>query len=71
MKCKEKEDRVEEIGDHWQLFVVLLQAVWECRSILTQMTWMIIILLPKGGGEYRGIGLLDPILKVIEKVMVA
>ncbi len=32
---------------------------------------MIIILLLKGGGDYRGIGLLDPIWKVVEKVMVA
>jgi len=35
------------------------------------MTWMIIVLLPKGGGDYHGIGLLDPIWKVVEKVMVA
>ncbi len=34
------------------------------------MTWMIIVLLPKGGGDYHGIGLLDPIWKVLEKVMV-
>jgi hypothetical protein len=32
---------------------------------------MIVVLLPKGGGDYRGIGLLDPIWKVVEKVMVA
>jgi hypothetical protein len=31
---------------------------------------MIIVLLPKGGGDYHGIGLLDPIWKVVEKVMV-
>ncbi len=32
---------------------------------------MIAVLLPNGGGDYRGIGLLDPIWKVVEKVMVA
>ncbi len=32
---------------------------------------MIVVLLPKGGGDYCGIGLLDPIWKVIEKVMVS
>jgi hypothetical protein len=31
---------------------------------------MIVVLLPKGGGNYHGIGLLDPIWKVVEKVMV-
>ncbi len=31
---------------------------------------MIVVLLPKGGGNFRGIGLLDPFWKVVEKVMV-
>ena len=30
------------------------------------MVWMIIVLLPKGNGEYRGIGLLEPFWKVTE-----
>ena len=34
-----------------------------------QMLWMVIVLLRKGGGNYRGIGLLDPIWKVLEVVM--
>jgi hypothetical protein len=34
------------------------------------MSWMIVVLLPKGGGNFRGIGLLDPFWKVVEKVMV-
>jgi hypothetical protein len=62
---------VEGIGDRWRLFVALLQMVWERGSVPTQMTWMITILLPKGGGDYCGIGLLNPIWKVVEKVMVA
>jgi hypothetical protein len=36
----------------------------------TQMSWLIIILLQKVGGNYHSIGLLDPIWKVVEKVMV-
>ncbi len=62
---------MEGIEDHWQLLAALLQVVWQSGSIPTQMTWMIIVLLPKGGGNYLGIGLLDPIWKVIEKVIVA
>jgi hypothetical protein len=71
VKRKEAEDGVEEIGGRWRMFVTLLQAIWERGDIPQQMTWMIIVLLPKGGGDYRGIGLLDPIWKVVEKVMVA
>ena len=35
-----------------------------------QMSWMVIVLLPKGGGDFQGIGLLDPCWKVVEKIMV-
>ncbi len=71
IKRKELEDGVEGIGDHWWSFVALLEAVWQNGPVPTQMTWMIIVLLPKGGGNYHGIGLLNPIWKVVEKVMVA
>ncbi len=66
-----EEGGVEGLGDRWRSFVALLQAIWITGTVPTQMTWMIVVLLPKGGGNYRGIGLLDPIWKVVEKVMVA
>jgi hypothetical protein len=59
------------LGEKWQVFVKLMQAIWEQGSIPEQMKWEIIVLLPKGGGDYRGIGLLEPFGKVIEKIMVA
>ncbi len=30
---------------------------------------MIVVLLPKGGGDYKGIGLLEPLWKVVERIM--
>jgi hypothetical protein len=57
-------------GHKWKIFVELIQAVWDRGEILEQMSWMIVVLLPKGGGDFRGIGLLDPFWKVVEKVMV-
>jgi hypothetical protein len=30
---------------------------------------VIVVLLPKGGGDYRGIGLLEPLWKVVEQIM--
>jgi hypothetical protein len=35
-----------------------------------QMSLMVVVLLPKGGGDFRGIGLLDPCWKVVDKIMV-
>ncbi len=71
IKREEAAHGVEGAGDHWRLFVALMQATWESGTVPTQMSWMVIVLLPKGGGDYRGIGLLDPMWKVVEKIMVA
>ena len=69
MNRKEAEDGVDGIlVDRWWSFVALLQAIGRA---VPQMTWTILVLLLKGGGNYPGIGLLDPIWKVVEKVMVA
>ncbi len=61
---------MEGAGDRWRRFVSLIQATWESGTVPTQMSWVVIVLLLKGGG-YHGIGLLDPMWKVVEKIMVA
>ncbi len=68
---KEEEQSNIGLGHKWRVFVKLMQAVWEHGSIPEQMRWEIIVLLPKGGGDYCGIGLLEPFWKVVEKIMVA
>ena len=59
------------MGEKWRIFVKLMKAVWEQGSVPKQMKWEIIVLLPKGGGDYCRFGLLEPFWKVIEKIMVA
>ncbi len=71
IKHEESENGLAGEGDCWSLFVRLMQAIWESGTIPTQMSWIIIVLLPKGGGDYCGIGLLDPMWKAMEKIMVA
>jgi hypothetical protein len=44
-------------------------AVWETGTIPQKLGRIIVDLIPKGGGNYRGIGLLEPIWKIIEHVM--
>ena len=34
-----------------------------------QLLWVIIVLIPKGGGDYQGIGLFEPMRKVCKHVM--
>ena len=66
---EEEKDGKEGAGDKWRLFVKLIQAIWHTGHIPQQMRWVIIVLIPKGDGDYRGIGLLEPFWKVIECLM--
>ena len=56
-------------GDNWRLFVQLVQAVWTTCTIPRQLLWIIVVLIPKGGRDFRGIRLLEPIWKVLEWIM--
>jgi hypothetical protein len=67
---EEKEQSIVGRGNKWCIFVKLMQTIWERGCMPEQMTWEIIILLPKGGGNYRGIGLLEPCWKAVEKIIV-
>ena len=58
-----------EAGRNWRLFVQLIQVIWETGIVPQSMMWIIVVLIPKGNGDFRGIGLLEPIWKVIEMVM--
>mmetsp|Transcript_7501 Transcript_7501/g.17018 ORF Transcript_7501/g.17018 Transcript_7501/m.17018 type:complete len:296 (-) Transcript_7501:86-973(-) len=61
---EEEEDGNENAGNIWRIFVRLIQG-----KIPRQMLWMVVVLLPKGGGDYCGIGLLEPFWKCIEVLM--
>ncbi len=56
-------------GDNWRLLAHLVPATWTYGIIPCQLLWIIVVLIPKGGGDYRGIGLLEPIWKVIKRVI--
>ena len=66
---KEGVEGQEGAGDSWCLFVQLIQHIWETRDIPRQMLLTILVLILKGGGDYRGIGLLEVAWKVIEGVV--
>jgi hypothetical protein len=57
-------------GDTWRLFVRLVQHIWDTGEIPQKMLLTIIVLIPKGNsGDFRGIGLLEVVWKVIERVI--
>jgi hypothetical protein len=57
---EESENRVAGKGDCWRLFVQSMQAVWESSTIPTQMSWMINVLLKKGGATVAVLACLTP-----------
>ncbi len=50
VEMKEEQAAHAGRGDKWRIFVRLIQAIWEQGSVPEQVTWEIIVLLPKGGG---------------------
>ncbi len=54
------------MGDRWRALAWLVKAIWDKGRIPLQLGWVVTVLIPKGGGDYRGIGLLEPIWKVIK-----
>ena len=68
--AKEDTGRELTLGDKWRIFFELIRIIWDIGEIPEQMSWMVIVPLPKGGGNFQGIGLLDPCWKVVEKIMV-
>ena len=65
----EEENNKAGTGDQWRIFTHLIRSIWETGHIPRQMLKMVIVLLPKGGGDFRGIGLENPIWKIIEVAM--
>ena len=64
---KEGKEGCKGKGDRWRLLVRLVQHIWESIEIPRQMLMMIIVLIPKGAsGDFRDIGLLEVIWKLIE-----
>ena len=54
---------------NWDRVVELVQSCFQERKVPTQMSWSTVVLLPKGNGDYRGIGLLEIGWKVIESII--
>ncbi len=60
---------VNGAGDNWRLFVQLVQETWTNGTVPRQLLWIIVVLIPKGGGDYCRIGLIEPVWKCIEQVI--
>ena len=66
MVSEEDTETKSLLGDNWRHFVCLIQAIWDTGTVPRQMLWVTVVLLPKGGGNFQGISLLEPFWNDIE-----
>ena len=63
-------DGVEERDlTKWEKVVELVQLAFRDGFIAEEAAWQAVVLIPKGGGDYCGIGLLEVIWKVVAVIL--
>ena len=56
-------------ASNWDRVVDLIQkALWEWR-LAVEATWKAVVLITKGGKDYRGIGLVEVVWEVVAEVL--
>ena len=50
--------------NNWTPLCNLIQHMWTTGDIPTELTWSIVVLIPKSDGGHRGIGLLETLWKL-------
>ena len=65
------EERVEENPDpyKWQIVVDIIHMGFAAGELATEWTWSTIALLPKGGGKWRRIILVEVLWKLISAII--
>ena len=77
----EREKRIKDGGDreddmapteaegHWGRMVEIIQKAFREGELAEESTWQAVVLIPKGKGDYRGIGLVEVMWKVVAVIL--
>ena len=57
-------ERRTEAEENWERVVELVQTAFRDRDLAEEATWQAVVLIPKGKGDYWGIGLVEVMWKV-------
>jgi hypothetical protein len=60
---------VDPDAKFWDSLVELIQYVFEKGEIPTETAWSVLVLIPKGSGGCKGIGLLEIVWKLISSII--
>ena len=64
---EESEIRTDE--GHWERVVELFQTAFRDGDLAEEATWLAVVLIPKGKGDYWGIGLVEVMWKVVAVIL--
>ena len=56
-------------ADNWRMVVDLVQSAFREGKLAEEATWQAVVLIPKGKTDYRGIGLVEVIWKVVAAIL--
>ena len=60
-----KEGKEYTEASNWEMVVDLVQTAFREGILAEEATWQAVVLIPKGGKDYRGIGLVEVMWKVV------
>ena len=61
---REVKRKKEPVRIRWEILVRLVKWTFRYGTPPEELTWAIMVLIPKGMGEYRGIGIVEVACKV-------
>ena len=66
---REEDATPMEAEGHWGRVVDLVQTAFRDGDLAEEVTWKAVVLIPKGKGDYRGIGLVEVMWKVVAVIL--
>ena len=66
---EEKSKKVAAEMTNWEKVVDLVREAFGEGLVLEEATWQAVVLIPKGKGDYRGIGLVEVMWKVVAAIL--
>ena len=61
---KEANREKDPVGRRWEMLVRLVQVMFRDGTVPVEIAWEKMVLIPKGKGNHRGIGLAEVLWKV-------
>ena len=65
----EKRDKAPAEMTNWEKVVALARATFGEGLLAEEAMWQAVVLIPKGKGDYRGIGIVDMMWKVVAAIL--